>query len=152
MCLLSSYDLHKATKKFIAFEDIKDIAMRLYKSSSFLRRKFCYLFRTSKCPPFELLNYSWSDKLKGVHWRAQNYSKTLHLSQPQVRPHDWCKDFVIPPEKKLEFLFTWILDLVLSEDPEDPSDGWLQLFSAMLQNKINTSSSLITFWSKITHL
>ena len=101
MCVLSSYDLHKATKKFIAFEDIKDIAMRLYKSSSFLRRKFCYLFRTSKCPPFELLNYSWSDKLKGVHWRAQNYSKTLHLSQPQVRPHDWCKDFVIPSGKKI---------------------------------------------------
>ena len=109
VCVLSSYDLHKATKKFIAFEDIKDIAMRLYKSSSFLRRKFCYLFRTSKCPPFELLNYSWSDKLKGVHWRAQNYSKTLHLSQPQVRPHvqRFCNSF---RKKNLNFYLpeSWI--------------------------------------------
>ena len=144
MCVLSSYDLHKATKKFIAFEDIKDIAMRLYKSSSFLRRKFCYLFRTSKCPPFELLNYSWSDKLKGVHWRAL-YSKTSHLNQPQVRTHNWCKDFVIPSGKNGVFIY--LNRGSRSFGGSRRSDGWL--FRAMLQN---TSSSLITFRSKITHL
>ena len=122
VCVLSSYDLHKATKNFIAFEDIKDIAMRLYKSSTFLRRKFCYLFRTSKCSPFELLNYSWSDKLKGVHWRAQ-YLKMLHPSQPQVRSHDLCKDLIPSGKIVTEILFTWIVDLVIPEDPEDPTDS-----------------------------